>query len=210
MQHIEGRGRFTRLGILCAAASAAVAAFGAAVVATPAHADPPPFRYVTASPVSGQVYNISSEKDGRCVDVQDAKTNNGATLQEFDCGMQWNQQFEFDYVGVMNGLTAWRIKPRYLLGTGPHGTDRCVDVYKGQATVNTYLQVWDCNDGWQQLFHIGSTAPTIQPIYDVLCVNEGVETDHTYGGGANYLPIVQADCPVGGGPYTGFWQFGQW
>jgi Ricin-type beta-trefoil lectin domain-like len=210
MRQLPGRSSRPRARLLAAALTAVTLGFAALIAGTPAHAFAPAFRTVKAYPTSGQFYNIVSEKDGRCIDVRDAGTGNGTLVQEFDCGTQWNQQFKFVSIGTVNGLSAWRIKPRYLLGTGPGGSDKCLDVINGSGSVNMQLQVWDCSNGWQQMFHIGGTPTTIQPVYDGLCLNEGFVTNGSYNGWGQYAFITQEPCPVGGGPYTMFWQFGQW
>ncbi|MDG4821715.1 RICIN domain-containing protein [Asanoa sp. WMMD1127] len=96
----------------------------------------------TTPPPNGN--RLRNEGSGRCLDVSQASTANGAQLQIWDCHNNANQQF------AQNGAT--------LRVTG-----KCLDA-PPNAAAGSRLQIWDCNGGANQqwLFNGNGTISSAQ------------------------------------------------
>lgn len=75
---------------------------------------------------------------GKCLDVTDRSTADGAKLQLWDCGGGTNQQFTLNAShDIINA-----------------GSNKCVDVTGNSSANGTRLQIWTCtgaaNQKWSQ------------------------------------------------------------
>jgi hypothetical protein len=126
------------------------------------------------SPSNGGVYNIREiSGNNKCLDVTSAGTTDGTLLQRWDCGPGWNQQFLFIEPSTSTGRLSWKIQPRYLAGKPdkPDESGKCVDAKDGLHG-STPVQIWDCNNGWQQRWvvenvTISDTDYTLHAAYDL-------------------------------------------
>jgi hypothetical protein len=165
-------------------AAAGLMTLGLVAVAQPAHA---------FTPQQDWSYNLRQEVTGRCLDVTNAANYNGAPLQRWDCGLQWNQQWLFTNPGSPTGQLSWQLRPRYTPG-------KCLDVYNGLQTAGTPVQIWDCWTGWQQRWIIDDQgwAIFIRAAYKpnlCLAIYDGSNSSGNGGTG------IVGEC---GAPYTIF------
>ncbi len=84
-----------------------------------------------------------------CLDVKDANPRPGATLQRWDCGTQWNQQFLFAEPSTLTGELSYKLKPRY---TEYARLNMCVQVRGGTHATDAPLELATCGIGWEQRF----------------------------------------------------------
>jgi hypothetical protein len=125
-----------------------------------------PARHRRSPPDDGGVYYIREfSGNNKCLDVTGAGTANGTLLQRWDCGPQWNQQFIFIEPSTPTGRVSWKIQPRYLPGEPdrPDKSGKCLDAKDG-LHASTPVQIWDCNNGWQQRWVV-ETVPNITDFY---------------------------------------------
>jgi hypothetical protein len=109
----------------------------------PAHANS-----VNGSITSGNYYYIiSNTAVAMCFDVQGASRNPGTPIQQWWCGSQWNQQFQFVH-SVVAGVSVWRLRLRYA-------PNLCVRVDFGGE--NAPLVADTCGPGWDQWFVLTAT-----------------------------------------------------
>lgn len=85
-----------------------------------------------------QVTRIVNRNSGRCVDVVNASTVNGAEIIQYDCHSNANQQ--------------WQLQP---VGGGYHQiiaqhSGRCLDVASASTANGARIQQYDCNGGTNQ------------------------------------------------------------
>src|SRR5690242_13400083 len=106
-----------RWKVLARTATAVAAAALVLLAASPARAD-----WV---PVIGDGYLAANAFGGRCMDVTNASTGNGALVQVWDCSGAWNQQWIFEPYGVISGHQSYRLHAR-------HASGKCLDVTGGQ------------------------------------------------------------------------------
>jgi hypothetical protein len=90
--------------------------------------------------VSGGIYQIISEYSGKCLQVVAASQDNGARLEQSDCGSQNSQRFRLSKNN----------DDSYSLASLNGG--KCLDVKDGVKTPGTAVQQWDCNERDQQKF----------------------------------------------------------
>jgi poly(3-hydroxybutyrate) depolymerase len=117
----------------------------------PPNPNPPPPN--PPPPPPGGEFRLRSESSGRCLDVANASTANGAQLQIWDCHSNANQRF------AQNGQT--------LRVTG-----KCLDV-PNNAGGGTRVQIWDCHGGANQQWTMNSNG-TISNAQTGLCLDAGV------------------------------------
>jgi streptogrisin C len=127
--------------------------------------NPPP-----PPPPTPGAFRLRSEPSGRCLDVNQASTANGAQLQIWDCHSNANQQF------TQNG--------RALQVTG-----KCLDV-PNNAAGGTRVQIWDCHGGTNQQWNVNSNG-TISNVQNGLCL------DVNGGGTANGTAVIVWSCHNG-------------
>ncbi|WP_255951214.1 pectinesterase family protein [Streptomyces odontomachi] len=86
-----------------------------------------------AAPSAGGTYQLAVTASGKCIDVPEASSDNGALLQQWGCtdGASW-QQFKVTSVG--SGV--------YELANVSSG--KCIDVPSGVATEGLQVQQWGC------------------------------------------------------------------
>ncbi|HEV7713700.1 MAG TPA: ricin-type beta-trefoil lectin domain protein [Asanoa sp.] len=101
----------------------------------------------TPDPTGSRLRNDAS---GRCLDVSQGSSANGAQLQIWDCHTNANQQF------TQNGATL------QVMG-------KCLDA-PPNATAGTRLQIWDCNNGANQQWALNSNG-TISNAQTGLCLD---------------------------------------
>jgi hypothetical protein len=122
------------------------------------------------APVNGGFFYITNLNSGLCIDVRDGKSEVRTPVQQFHCILtgEWNQQFVLAHIGTVNGRDAWRIKPRFA-------QNKCLDVKDGVTARGQVIQIWDCNNGWQQMFELRPLIRNpyifqISPVYNHWCV----------------------------------------
>lgn len=135
---------------------------------------PPPSSPPPSSPPPGQSnVMVVGAGSGRCVDVPDASTANGARTRLWDCHGGSNQRWTY---------TA----NRELMVYG----NKCLDAYGQGASNGTAVVIWDCNGGANQRWNLNSDG-TIAGVQSGRCLD-------VYGAGtANGTEIVIWDCHSG-------------
>jgi endo-1,4-beta-xylanase len=93
---------------------------------------------------------LRNEGSGRCLDVSQASSANGAPMQIWDCHNNANQQF------TQNG-TALQVM------------GKCLDA-PPNAAPGTRLQIWDCNGGANQQWALNGNG-TISSAQTGLCLD---------------------------------------
>jgi poly(3-hydroxybutyrate) depolymerase len=135
----------------------------------PAPPPPPPNPNPPPPPPSGE-FRLRSEPSGRCLDVSQASTANGAQLQIWDCHSNANQRFS------QNGATI-RV------------TGKCLDV-PNNAAGGTRVQIWDCHGGANQQWTMNSNG-TISNAQNGLCL------DVNNAGTGNGTAVIVWSCHTG-------------
>jgi endo-1,4-beta-xylanase len=111
---------------------------------------PTPPGQTTPPPTNPVGNRLRSEASGRCLDVSQSSSANGAQLQIWDCHTNANQQF------TQNGQTL------QVLG-------KCLDA-PPNAAAGTRVQIWDCNGGANQQWNLNSNG-TISSAQTGLCLD---------------------------------------
>jgi len=96
--------------------------------------------------VNGQVVRIRAAHSLKCVDVAGSSTADGASLIQWDCNAQPNQQFQ-----------AWR-QPDGSWELSAIHSDKCVDVEGASTTNGARLLQYGCDHGANQQFWISYSA----------------------------------------------------
>ncbi|MBV2354076.1 ricin-type beta-trefoil lectin domain protein [Streptomyces sp. J2-1] len=98
---------------------------------------------------------------GRCLDIENNGTVNGARVELWDCngvgGQKWVQQADGSLVNPQSG--------------------RCLDAPSGATANGTRLRIWDCNGSSAQKFAVNGGAPVASPggtCVDVAADDSGV------------------------------------
>ncbi|AUG81886.1 alpha-L-arabinofuranosidase [Kitasatospora sp. MMS16-BH015] len=138
------------------AALAAVAALATMVVAGPAQAA-----------TTGALRGTGS---GRCLDVQNAATTDGAALQIYDCSGGANQQWTLTSA---NQLTVYG--------------NKCLDVPNHATTAGTRVQIWSCSGGANQQWKVNADG-------SIVGVESGLCLDVTGGATANGSAVELWTC----------------
>ncbi|WP_328473151.1 RICIN domain-containing protein [Actinoplanes sp. NBC_00393] len=156
------------------------------IPAGPAQATP--WTNVGSKAVSGRFVYLR-DSSGNCMDVELSNAPNGQKVQQYACqNGPWNQQFQLVSIGTVNSVAAWRIKPRY-------NTNKCLDVRDGVTSqFGVPMQVWDCHNGWQQMFRLQVVYNSgtfirywIRPVYNHHCLT-------TYQQATMNSPILSYPC----------------
>jgi Ricin-type beta-trefoil lectin domain-like len=155
------RGTRLRAAVVIAAAAVLVGTTGGT-----AHAGPTD--HYGTPPVNGGTFYISNQNSGLCMDVRNRSSANTTAVQQYHCYVTWNQQFVLAHIGSVNGVDAWRIKPRFA-------QTKCLDVIDGKTAEGQGIQIWDCHDVWQQMFELKPIISSpyifqIRPVYNHWCV----------------------------------------
>ncbi|MEU9337988.1 RICIN domain-containing protein [Streptomyces sp. NPDC048290] len=137
-----------------------------AATATPAQAFPQP-RF--SAPVNGGYFYFSNTLVGwdGCMDVRGGGSTSadGTAVQLWQCRVEWNQQFQTVRIGTVNGVDAWRLKPRYALS-------KCVRVKDAGHSVD--IEIATCNSyDWEQMFqieHVGGRGYRVRPVFNHWCL----------------------------------------
>ncbi|WP_238782913.1 non-reducing end alpha-L-arabinofuranosidase family hydrolase [Streptomyces monomycini] len=99
---------------------------------------------------TGEIKGVAS---GRCIDIPDSATTDGAPAQLWDCSGRANQRWTY---------TAAKQLKVY--------DNKCLDAKGKGATNGTSLVVWDCNGGANQQWNINSNG-TITGVRSGLCLD---------------------------------------
>ncbi|MEV7771707.1 RICIN domain-containing protein [Kitasatospora sp. NPDC086791] len=123
-----------RLPLTPARAAAAVAgaavALTAVLPATPASAYNGGFRI----PTSSTVVNLNS---GKCLEIADWRTDDGAPARQWDCTGGANQRWDFK---LANGIMM-------LVN---HNSGKCLEIADWRTDDGAPARQWDCTGGWNQ------------------------------------------------------------
>lgn len=121
-----------RRGTAAAAAAAAALLLSAAVViAAPGHAA------VADSPAVGGTYRIVGSQSGKCLDIKDHSTVNGAKLQQWSCGPATATWQHFRVVAsTRDRVTLVNVN-----------STRCLDVPSASTSTGVQIQQWGCGNG---------------------------------------------------------------
>jgi len=152
------------------------------VAATPAQAFPGNH---FSGPKDGWFFYISNSPTGfdGCMDVKDAQSAVGTRIQQWHCIVAWNQQFQTVKIGTVNGVMAWRLKPRFA-------QDKCVRIK--DAGASNLVELGACNSyDWEQMFQIewegaGTIGYRIKPVFNHWCLSP---TNYDEG-----APIIMHPC----------------
>jgi alpha-galactosidase len=106
-------------------------------------------------------FRLRGEGSGRCLDVNQASTANGAQMLIWDCHTNSNQQF------TQSGQTL------QVMG-------KCLDA-PANAAGGTRVQIWDCNGATNQQWTI-NTNGTVSNVQTGLCLD--VSNSSTANGAA--------------------------
>ena len=104
-------------------------------------------RHALSNTVTSPTTTIIINRHGKCLDLKDGNTNNGANIQQWRC-ITGNTNQEFVLVDDGN---------YYYLQHKASG--KCVDVSGGSSNNGTNIQLWDCVEGNQnQRFKLKSLS----------------------------------------------------
>ena len=92
-------------------------------------------------PLGNNIYNITVISSGKCLDIRDGSTSNGALLQQWDCNGNAQQKWELLPIAGQDGWYALR----------PQNSNKCLDVYGAETRNGATVWQWDCHwEGNQQ------------------------------------------------------------
>jgi hypothetical protein len=133
---------------------------------------------------------VQAGHDGKCLDVKDNSTADGARIQQWDC------------LGTSNQL--FRVLPRYGTYTlQAVNSGKCVDVTGGNTANGALLQQWTCSTPavLQQRFHFAKTTVDngAWPDFQLQAQHSGRCVDVKDYSTSNGALIQQFDCVAGGG-----------
>ncbi|MEO3795173.1 RICIN domain-containing protein [Nonomuraea sp. B10E15] len=151
-----------------------------APVASPAPAG------AVAEPVAGGVYQLVVATSGKCADVVDHSTVNGAQLQQWTCNNNSPWQ-HFKVTSAGNG--------RYTLSNINSG--RCIDVPNGATTQGLRLQQWGCGDHnkTNQLWRFApSGTGTGTGTYQIISIASGLCMSDQNASTTNGAALIQETC----------------
>jgi len=155
-----------------------------------------PRDHIGTAAVSGGYFYLRNARTGRCMEVTDGNPADGAGVRQNYCEVTWAQQFQLVSIGVVNGVQAWRIKPRFV-------DTKCVDVRDGVTVPGQPVQIWQCSSGWQQMFELANLGDSVfhqyqlRPVYNHWCLNIHDLNDRAQ--------LVEQPCLIGGTDYRDRW-----
>ncbi|GLH99641.1 ricin-type beta-trefoil lectin domain protein [Phytohabitans aurantiacus] len=124
--------------------------FGSTPPTTPPPSSPPP----SSSPPPGQQnVMIAGSQSGRCLDVPNSSTSNGARVQLWDCHGGTNQRWTY---------TASRTLTVY--------GNKCLDASGAGGGNGTAVITWDCHGGANQQWNLNSNG-TVTAVQSGLCLD---------------------------------------
>ena len=97
------------------------------------------------SPYNGSDYELVNRKSGKCMDVKDASTSDGAGIQQYDC-LGWGQTNQ-----VFQGLPVSASDTEHDTFR-PENSHKCLDVAGVSTADGALLQQWTCGSGLNQQF----------------------------------------------------------
>jgi hypothetical protein len=107
-----------------------------AVALLPPYGPPPP-----APPLAGGLYTLTAHHSGKCLDVADARGDNGADVQQWDCTNGNNQKWNL----VSKGGDVYTLAALH--------SGRCLDVAGARNDNGADVLQWDChgkdNQAWR-------------------------------------------------------------
>ena len=118
---------------------------------------------------------------GKCMDVRDYSTSNGAVIQVYDCTFASNQNFVFYSTAYANVYT---IRPT-------HTTGKCLDIKDASTSSGAQLQQWTCNGQANQMFQLQYVTNYLSYILPWHVSGKCLTPS---SGGGNTAPIVQMAC----------------
>ncbi|MEO3795172.1 pectinesterase family protein [Nonomuraea sp. B10E15] len=147
---------------------------------------PLPQAGAVAEPVAGGVYQLVVATSGKCADVVDHSTVNGAQLQQWTCNNNSPWQ-HFKVTSAGNG--------RYTLSNINSG--RCIDVPNGATTQGLRLQQWGCGDHnkTNQLWRFApSGTGTGTGTYQIISIASGLCMSDQNASTTNGAALIQETC----------------
>jgi Ricin-type beta-trefoil lectin domain/Ricin-type beta-trefoil lectin domain-like len=123
----------------------------------------------TLVPRGGGYYQIKNRLSGRCLDVYNASTSDGAGVVQYTCGTQANQSWQL----INAGAGYFELKAQH--------SNKCLDVPGGSSTAGVLLQQWTCNGAAQQKWSAQSVEASAIPTEVGLTVPEGERLYGEYG-----------------------------
>lgn len=94
------------------------------------------------TPVGGGYYTLQNGLSGKCLDVTNASTQDGALMQQYSCNGGQQQNWYFTVVG--NGY--------YTIQNQLSG--KCLDDTNASTSNGTQMQQWSCNGASQQSWYL--------------------------------------------------------
>lgn len=152
-----------------AAAGLAVVLGGGLLAAAPASASG--FTYQPID-TAGSAVSLQVGFNGKCLEVADSRTDDGAPIQQRTCNGAANQKWVFAN-GVARNVNS----------------DKCLDVPFGTAAVGTAIEQWTCNGGDNQRW--GKTNVTSDGAMAVVNVKSDRVLDVAGWNQADGAPVVQ-------------------
>jgi hypothetical protein len=98
--------------------------------------------------------SIVGKQSGRCLDIDNSSTTNGAQAQLWDCNGQDNQRWTYT---TGRQLTVY-------------GGGKCLDALNGGIAAGTKVVIWACNGQADQQWHVGGDG-TIRAVQSGLCLD---------------------------------------
>ncbi|WP_041836914.1 pectinesterase family protein [Actinosynnema mirum] len=153
-------------------AVAVVLMAGAAVVATTTAAS-------AATPAAGTTYTIAVKNSGKCLDVLDGNTANGALVAQWDC---WN-----------GAMQQWTLRDA---GSGAFtvvnvATGKCLDIPYGTTEYYVQAQQWSCSGDTMQRWRFTASG---SGTYQLVNVASGLCLSNKDAGQGLGVPVVQEGC----------------
>jgi poly(3-hydroxybutyrate) depolymerase len=124
--------------------------FGSTPPTSPPPSSPPPS---SPPPTNQQNVMIAGSQSGRCVDVPNSSTSNGARVQLWECHGGTNQRWTH---------TANRTLTVY--------GNKCLDASGTGTTNGTAVIIWDCHGGTNQQWNLNANG-TITSVQSGLCLD---------------------------------------
>ncbi|TDD14258.1 hypothetical protein E1294_38165 [Nonomuraea diastatica] len=136
------------------------------------------------APAAGGTYRIVGSESGKCLDIKDHSTANGAKLQQWSCGSATSTWQHFKVVASSGG--------RVNLASA--NSTRCLDVPSASTSIGVQIQQWGCGDGTKANQQWTFTNPAFG-LHQIVGVNGlclGVSS------GSNGSPVTQNTCGTSG------------
>ncbi|SDE49436.1 RICIN domain-containing protein [Glycomyces harbinensis] len=133
---------------------------------------------VTGSGGGGQVADVVNRNSGKCLDVVNGSTANGAEIIQYDCHGGTNQQWQLTATG--GGY--------YRIASQSSG--KCLDVDGASTANNARVIQWTCGSGTNQQWQLR----TIGGYVEIVARHSGKCLDVVSSSTANSARLQQYDC----------------